>query len=399
MSIFNLFSIDYGLDNRTGGPNDLILNQRGKYKISKYPLDVGNYDKGHYMIFHINQQRESQFKDKIGPELPIIKQNQRATGLTASNLNVSLNRDATGILDSLNFGGSSFGNVIGQFERPIERTVETIALYMPDTVQYQQNQRYSTPSTTNMLSALLSAGKSSVDAYKKSSSGDGSLGQNLMGNLGVFAGAGLLGYLKGRGLDSGFTQAFGQSVLGAVQNPLLEVIYSSPDLRAFRFDFMLYPRDEREASEVQRIIKMFRYYQSPEILEKSAGFFLVPPSEFDIQFYYNGRINPNIPPISTCVLEAVDVDYAPNGWAAYETGGSVNSLNPTLGGTGMPVAIRLSLQFRETEIVTKQLINATEGRPSSVDLSIYGSMTGNLDGGNDSPRDYGNGNNGSDWWA
>jgi hypothetical protein len=49
----------------------------------------------------------------------------------------------------------------------------------------------------------------------------------------------------------------------------------------------------------------------------------------------------------------IETDYAPNGqFAAYEVptsfGGEVK-----LGGTGMPVGIRLALTFKETQILTK----------------------------------------------
>ena len=119
---------------------------------------------------------------------------------------------------------------------------------------------------------------------------------------------------------------------------------------------MLYPRSTKEAQQVQNILNRLRFHQAPEILGQGSsgglgGFFLVPPSEFDIKFYYNGRINPNIPKISTCVLTSIDTDYAPNGWAAYEVPSDVG--NPSLGKTGMPVGIRLSLTFQETEIMTK----------------------------------------------
>jgi hypothetical protein len=46
----------------------------------------------------------------------------------------------------------------------------------------------------------------------------------------------------------------------------------------------------------------------------------------------------------------MDVDYAPNGWAAYQIG---SGKYPSMGGTGMPVGIRMSLDFKETSIVTK----------------------------------------------
>ena len=78
---------------------------------------------------------------------------------------------------------------------------------------------------------------------------------------------------------------------------------------------------------------------------------LIPPSEFDIKFYYGGRQNPNIPPITTCVLENVQVNFAPRGWSAYE---AVGENVPALGRTGMPVAIQMSLTFRETSYLTKE---------------------------------------------
>jgi hypothetical protein len=46
----------------------------------------------------------------------------------------------------------------------------------------------------------------------------------------------------------------------------------------------------------------------------------------------------------------MDVNYAPNGWSAYEVPGE-NS--PSLGRTGMPVAIQVTLQFQETTYLTK----------------------------------------------
>jgi hypothetical protein len=48
----------------------------------------------------------------------------------------------------------------------------------------------------------------------------------------------------------------------------------------------------------------------------------------------------------------MDVDYAPGGFSSYEIPGE----NASVGGTGMPVSIRLSLQFKETEIMTKSSI-------------------------------------------
>jgi hypothetical protein len=115
-----------------------------------------------------------------------------------------------------------------------------------------------------------------------------------------------------------------------------------------------------------KIINKLKFHQAPEIASRTGGRFLIPPSEFDIEFFYNGFENPNIPKVSTCVLESIDVDYAPNGFSAYEVPGE---LGPVEGGTGMPTGIRMSLQFKETQIITKEFL-------TNISLTKYGTNLG-----------------------
>ena len=161
---------------------------------------------------------------------------------------------------------------------------------------------------------------------------------------------------------------------GVVRNPMLEMIYKSPSFRQFQFDFTFYPRDEKEALQVQQIIERLRFHQAPEFAGSGGEVkgFLIPPSEFDIKFYYAGAENPNIPPIATCVLTSIQTNYAPGGFNAYEVPGQ---LSPTLGGTGMPVAIQLTLGFQETTYLTKQDYS------SAKDTSVSGTQktTSNMD--------------------
>ena len=102
---------------------------------------------------------------------------------------------------------------------------------------------------------------------------------------------------------------------------------------------------------------------------------MTPPSEFDIKFMYNGKENPNIPKVSTCVLESIDIDYAPNGFSTYEVPGQNT---PTPGGTGTPVGVRMSLQFKETEILTKANFASDANRAQASNLSTE--TTENLKG-------------------
>jgi hypothetical protein len=75
----------------------------------------------------------------------------------------------------------------------------------------------------------------------------------------------------------------------------------------------------------------------------SIGRYLIPPSEFDIEFQFNGQKNPNIPKIATCVLENIDINYTSSGtWTTFDD--------------GLPVEIYLQLNFKEVEMITKDLI-------------------------------------------
>jgi hypothetical protein len=164
------------------------------------------------------------------------------------------------------------------------------------------------------------------------------------------AAKGITGYIGKKTGSAGTMDAAFTAATGKVQNPLLEMIYRSPNFRSFNFEFMFYPRSEKEALEVQRILERIKFHQAPELADATKGF-LVPPSEFDIKFYYAGKQNPNIPAISTCILESIDINYAPNGFSAYEVPGENF---PSVGRTGMPVAIQVTLQFKETSYLTKE---------------------------------------------
>ena len=47
----------------------LLEDKNFNYSITRYPLDLGtaNFGKGHYIVFHILQQRQSQYKTQNNP--------------------------------------------------------------------------------------------------------------------------------------------------------------------------------------------------------------------------------------------------------------------------------------------------------------------------------------------
>ena len=66
------------------------------------------------------------------------------------------------------------------------------------------------------------------------------------------------------------------------------------------------------------------------------------PSTFDIQYHYLGKENESLNKISTCVLEQADVSYGGDRFQAYED--------------GVPQQTKLSLKFKEMEMITKNRI-------------------------------------------
>ena len=96
-------------------------------------------------------------------------------------------------------------------------------------------------------------------------------------------------------------------------------------LNSFDFSFTFTPRSAREADEIKKIVKVFRKHSLPTINDGSAGFFFTPPSVFEIQFLSGDKINTNLPLIKRCVVETVDVNFAPNGWAAHTDGAPVQT--------------------------------------------------------------------------
>ncbi len=360
MSIFNLGDVTFDPYNRNiDSSKNLLGGKTYGYNILRYPIDLGAVDKGHYMVIHINAQKRTQVADKRahGSDLPTIYDNRIMSG------NLGIGGAAYNILSNigLDWGKSyewfkKFGFLpidesfaVG-FVRTIYRTTDTIALYMPDTLAFNQNQQFSDLSLTGPIAAGLAGLGTGIDTFKDVMAGADM--SSFIKNLAPFVVSGAVN-------SNPMFQAGFAAITGMVVNPMLEVLYTSPEFRQFRFDFMFYPRSKKEAKEVQNIIERIRFHQSPEIKKDSYGFFLIPPSEFDIKFYYNGKENENIPKISTCVLVGMDIDYAPQGFAAYEVPGEST---PELGGTGMPVGIRLSLNFKETEYLTKENYNQGDNK-------------------------------------
>lgn len=125
-------------------------------------------------------------------------------------------------------------------------------------------------------------------------------------------------------------------------NPGVEVLYRSTNLRRHEYSFLLAPSSEKESMAMKNIVKNLRRFAAPKLNEKNK-FLFDTPAEWEIQFYFHGQENTNIPKIARSVLTDINIDYSPQGeWSTFRN--------------GHPVACMLQLGFNEMEIMTRQHI-------------------------------------------
>jgi len=319
---------------RNDAPAPLQSLQGNPYQFSSinYPIDIE--DISHTMLFNINVHESS--KDLtvgLSPGEP------PATREIASGETPRYKKTKQGLLG---------------LTRRTTRVARAISLYVPETVVFDSKQQYESPSLLDKLglggTALASVASSTQEgigtlATLGIAGGATAVAAALAGGAAVTGAARILS-----SIDQTITSAAktGAQILGFAVNPIIEVLYQAPTLRTFNFDFVFAPRSEQEADAVWNIIYEFRRHSAPEFLEGSGGVILVPPSDFDITFMRkveSGFVeNTNMPRMTSCVCEDVQVDYAAAGQFSTYT-------------DGMPVQIRMRLSFKEIDIITREKID------------------------------------------
>ena len=307
-----------------------------EYKVIQYPSDLAEGGRHPYwMTFYINKQELSHY-DRGSSAGAFDKKTGRAIRSTAQ-INAGVTRTA-----AKNIGGTNVG-----FGRKTQRTTTAIRLFIPDTLSWSFQNSFRDASISGIagMGVAQAAGNiPAVTSWAKSQAENFSKGgiMGLLASLNQPKLRGTIGPLAEvvGDLIPGVGADLAASALGIAVNPQVDVIYQSPNLRQFTFDFLFAPRDLRESIAVSQIIEEFKFHSAPEVLGQgnSLGRYFVPPSEFDIEFSVD-----TMGKISTCVLENITIDYAPQGAAFYHL-------------DDRPVNTRMTLQFKELEFITKELV-------------------------------------------
>ena len=223
--------------------------------------------------------------------------------------------------------GSGARTNLGFSDRDKDRkSIGTVILPIPGGIQDQQNVSWSNDNmdaaaiamsdfalaaiTGGGDAAVDSAGKSAEEIAKNSKEIKKALANKIAGSA---AGAGNL-----------MTRT-----TGAIMNPNMELLFSSPGLRTFNFSFMLAPRDKNEAMTVIKIIRFFKQGMSP--IRSKSRLFLRSPHTFRLAYKHKASKSseernkktdhPFLNKFKECALNGFGVNYTPNGnYSTYEDG-------------------------------------------------------------------------------
>lgn len=308
----------------SSGPLNSLVSSQPATNILAYPSDLGSSQKAHVVQFFINEP---------------LNQGTTAAALTYNN---GIQNGFANVPPGYAVSGSSSPAVSVntifnvQVSTPTKRSTTTISLYMPDTVNNSYQAGYEDSNYSDNTLLKLGSGLSAfIDSIK---------------DKGNMAGVNVIQQILAGAQKTQIGNILPVDALlkagGVAINPQVQLLFKGVGLRTFQFDFTFTPKSQEETQQINSIIQTFRYHAAPVIQGNDAGsklgLYFVVPSTFNIQYLFAGNTNQNIPLIGECVLESVSVDQAPNGWATFTD--------------GSPVQTRLTLQFKEMDIIDKNAI-------------------------------------------
>ena len=349
--------------------------------------DQGLGNHGHYMLFFINEQQDSEIsfgrKQADAQGSASILKARAENGISEFIRNATDTISASGFgqefetvknklgLDSLidglsqNVGESTIDpkelkggkkSVIEQSKntaivtrKPTTRLDTAIALYMPPTINVSYTANY-TDTEIGALGAKIS------DSLQKGTAKD--VIKDLMSDetkdeVVDATTKALLAVAGGIPGAQGARELF-EMQKGFIMTNRMELAFKGLPKRGFQYTFKMIPKSEEEANEIKHIVDAFKINMLPEgmsVNDKSGftGKRLKIPNTFDIKYMYVGKENEYLHKISTCVLESMNVSYGGDRFKAFD-GNSKGA---------PPVETTMTLNFKEMELITKQ--RAQEG--------------------------------------
>ena len=304
------------------GPLSKLFGSPFAIDTLSYPRDLGSSTRPHYIQFKINEIKGSEYYTSNSSELNL------AGIIPASN--------DPGTLGSVLASGLSASNI---YLSPTKKKLQgSISLFMPDTVNMQYQAGYQ---EDNLADYTVSRYAELASDWMKSIEGKTPSISNFINSL--TSSPAVLTAIKPL-VDKAVPVDIALKGMGYAINPQVQLIFKAVGLREFQMEFLMSPYSQEESVAIQNIIRTFKYHAAPQIGTgaNSTGLFFVMPSTFDIEYMFQGAQNKNVHKITECVLENIAVDYAPSGWVTFPD--------------GSPIQYRLTLQFKELQIIDKDMV-------------------------------------------
>lgn len=194
-----------------------------------------------------------------------------------------------------------------------------LALYMPPSVKVNYGTKWEEVSLSvsrnlDMVKNIGSGGTGTEAAIIAGMAADKTMGTQAFQNEAEFRSKGIL-------------------------DPQAALLFKGVEFREFQFDFQLLARTKEESENIRKIIKTFKWAMHPA---KGGGVTWQYPCFFEI--YLLTPTRKYMFNIMNSALIRMDVDYGGSGIPAF------------FRENGAPVDIRLSLTFKELQVLTKEMI-------------------------------------------
>jgi hypothetical protein len=369
-------SLPGALGKLASGPLSSLYSNSG-LDTYNYPRDLAtDPSKSHYVTFSIKEIVPAGFTSN-SPSTGgnSIKPLSNVDSLLGSNNNsnsdssssnyvngVDLQSDQATTLKILGKGIGDALKIVSGLELKVSprltNPVKVISLYMPDTLEANYNSHYtemSLASDTGLLQTIRELNQVAGDVGK--AIGTGNLRGALM-SLGKSASTDPVvidlatKVANKAGVDIGQLGSFLLKGQGYAINPQMQMLYQGISLREFTLSFIFTPKTETDSQTIDKILWIFKNYSLPTLTAGSQtstdSLFLIPPAIFNVNFFNNNKENQYLPKYGDCALMDVGVNYAPNGWAAFDN--------------GAPVQTTLSLHFKEIQALDRGKIGSITNR-------------------------------------
>ena len=266
-------TIDSAIFSSESVPLELTTSRRREsYNDLKYPLDIGS---------------ETSTQDRIVFSMKYIS-GRKDTSADLNNFNPLGTRDIKTIVGSVTLpipGGI-------QDENSVDFSGESLNLLQAAGAGFALDPQKSATAVGDFLNSAVNMSPEQLQT---------ALNTEQAGNIVTALRLGLAQTLTGGNLLS--------RIGGGILNPNMELLFQAPKLRTFNFAFTMSAREEKEATEIKKIIRFFK--QGMSVKKSDDNIFVLSPNLFEIKYKLGNSTNdhPSIGRIRDCALLRINTTY------------------------------------------------------------------------------------------